>query len=719
MDITTDKYQSRLERIQDNILTAEEYFRDPVKRYHKSRVFTFKNSIGMTERTILTQLKKPIVQVNIGEAFISRLRGEFAKQEPSFKVSSSTTALNPVDPEMIKLVEGHTRAITQEANKEGFSWDVYNEQMSGGYSVMKVYTDYTSPMSFEQNIYLRKAFDPTLCGFDPTAQLRHKGDGNFCFEIEPMTEETFKRNYSNIDISQLKFSPSADLKEFNWSYKTDRTKIILVARYYEKEYKKVKIAWLADGSVTRSDEYEDAKNKWIADGHIEQYPSIIQERQTMTYEIVRYLVIENKVIDYKKTDYTELPLIFVDGNSQILRNMSKGQAYQFTRPYTYQLRDIQRIKNASAQTLVNELETMIQHKIAVAKESIPAGEEEVYKNVQLAAVMTYNAFKDNNPQIPLPPPTFIQRPPMPPEIMQTFRLCDEAAQAVLGNYDAALGINNNELSGKAIIEGATQSNATAMPYVVNFMLALNQAGKIILGLIPKYYKTPRTIPVIDVNGKRQYAKINQNGGMKIDYDPFDLTVDVEAGVNFEIQKNQALQLITQLSQAMPVFGNFMNTAGLPTLLDNISIRGIEGLKELAEKFSDNQQIQQQQQQQIQQQMQMMQQKLQATMMQNRSLEMQAKASKLQNDISVDNARIENERQSLLNETYALIADIQATKDESKLQLLKAHTERFSKMVELDISRHAQYTNHIKEINTMLDKLNEPSIDNSNQITKND
>ena len=48
-------------------------------------------------------------------------------------------------------------------------------------------------------------------------------------------------------------------------------------------------------------------------------------------------------------------------------------------------------------------------------------------------------------------------------------------------------------------------------------------------------------------------------------------------------------------QASPLFAQFINTEGLPILLDNLEIRGIDQLKAQAESFTEQLKAQQQQQ----------------------------------------------------------------------------------------------------------------------------
>lgn len=85
----------------------------------------------------------------------------------------------------------------------------------------------------------------------------------------------------------------------------------------------------------------------------------------------------------------------------------------------------------------------------------------------------------------------------------------------------------------------------------------------------------------------------------MNYDPNSLQVKVEVGVNFDMQKEIALQTIVSLSQSMPTFAQFFSQKGLQTLLDNIEIRGIDDLKEKANEYEQELAQQQASQQKMQ------------------------------------------------------------------------------------------------------------------------
>jgi hypothetical protein len=281
--------------------------------------------------------------------------------------------------------------------------------------------------------------------------------------------------------------------------------------------------------------------------------------------------------------------VFVDGNSIMYREGTTGAYKQCTRPLIYHAKGIQKLKNFAGQTLANELENMVQHKFKVAKESIPTGYEEAYKNVQQASLLVYNAFKDNDPNVPLPPPMEIGRIPAPPEVTNTFMIADQTTQNILGSYDAALGINNNQLSGIALVEAATQNNAVAMPYINGYLQGLSAASQVMMEILPDYYKTPRTVPVVLKDGKRDYIRINDEelGNIDLNYDSNVFKIKVKAGVNFNIQKSRTIKYIIELANAMPALGEFLNTKALPIIVENLDeIKGGDRLKILANEFME-------------------------------------------------------------------------------------------------------------------------------------
>lgn len=567
------------------------YFKKNYKIFNDFLRFVFKSSLTPADRSVNQELQKPNMEFNILEAFISRLCGEFSKMDPAFSVRAKE-GVKLINPAVIELVEAHLKAAFCGGDKNSLSYHLYRDILSGGYSVAKIYTDYANEMSFDQQIYIERVFDPTLTVFDPLARKTHKGDGRFACELFPKSADEAVEIYGSDILKDVKFTRNASNNTFNWSYRNQKEDIILFGEYFKKKMKKAKILKLANGHSVTEKKYEEFLEKWEEEGHMEQAPIVLKSRMTDLETIDMYTVTGNKIVDHKETNFTMLPLVFFDGNSVIVRDTTDSQAEQVIRPYVYHARDTQKMKNFAGQSLCNEIENLVQHKWIAPVEGIPANKDYqlAYTDPQKATVVLFNQWKDGDPKQPITPPREIMRAPIPPELTSTFTLADNTVQVILGSYDAALGANENDISGIAIMQGAMHSNAAAMPYTMGFIDGWARCGEIYLNLLPKYFVTPRSIPIELPNGKRDFYEINKKGGqsIKFDYDVSALEVSIMPGVNYEVQKQIALKTITALMGVSESFKEFINQNGLEVLLENIDIRGIDKLRYLCQEWMDQQ-----------------------------------------------------------------------------------------------------------------------------------
>lgn len=682
MAIDSQKAKKALPKLKENVEQSYQYFESNQKRFNEFMKFVFKDSLTQQDKDVLDLTGKPVIQFNIIEPYISRLLGEFSKQEPNIEVNAKNDSIDIPD---IHVTEGIMRSILSHANNESFEYEVEKEVLGGGYSVMKVWTEYEDEDSFDQRIRIGKVFDPTLTGFDPMARLSHKGDGAYCFEIHPMSKSDFEVQYPNEKVSELSFTKA--IESFNWTFQQNKEDIVLLCDYYEKKKKNVTIYKLSNNKVVDKKEYDDLISNWSS---FEQPPQIVKTRTTQRTFIKRYVFIEDRILEEEETLLKRLPLIFVDGNSvHVKTTMEGGSSEQVTRPYAYQAEGAQRLKNFAGQCLANELENMMQSKYIVDPESIPTGSAvDDWNSPQKASTLL--AKTRNKDGAELRAPMIVQRGSIPPEISQSFMGMDQTLQNILGSYDAQLGINSNQLSGTAIVEGATQNNAVAMPYIVGFLAALNAAAQMILEMIPIYYVTPRTVPVVDKKGKRVYMEINKKspngmpvqGSPQLTYKPSALEVVVKAGYNFEVQKERSLKTMMSMMQHLPSFNQMMNTKGLPILMDNLDIRGAGQLKEMAEQFTE--QMEQQQHKQGEQQ------NPQAMMAMK---DMQLKEQKMMADNQFRQQELMLEQEKIKNQKLKMVIDAESMNKRDAVQITKADAERQKNAADLAIKSMDMHHSH--------------------------
>lgn len=705
-------HQDQLKRLKKSVEDAHQFFSKNYDRFNEFRRFVFSSTLTDDDVTNLQDLQKPILEFNILEPYVSRLCGEYSKQEPQIEVSSSHETPLPIDVKTVQVVDGIIRDRIDDAQKEGQTYEVFKDLLTGGFSVFEIYTEYENDKTFNQNFKFRRVYDPTLTGFDPMAVLPDKGDGKFCFSLYPKSQEDFKLEYPDANINDVEFVRNSG---FSWSYRSQkRDKILLLCDFYEKQYKRVKIVKLSNGMVITDKQYQKLLSIYEERQILAAPPTIVNSRYTQQCVIHRYTFIENQVLSHEETDFTDLPLVFVDGNSIRLRLGKDGDVEQMTRPYLYHARDIQRLKNFAGQTLANELENMIQHKLKVAEEAIPPEYRDAYQDIQHADVLVYKAFNDNNPDQPLPPPQEIVRTPIPPEVTQTFAQADQMTQNILGSFDIQMGnLNASQLSGLAIQESVTQSNAVAMPYIVGYLQALTRLANIMANMIPKYFNTPRTVPVLSPEGKRAYVRINDDknpNSPSLDYPDNALCVNVKAGVNFTIQKTRALQQIIAMMQASPLFAQFMNTEGLPILLDNLEVRGIDQLKLLADGFVKKMQMMQAKQQQMPNPQVMKQQ-----------LEMQKFQHQVQQDQTNNQfrtAEITNDANSNMNDRLKVMLEQQQAGLNDAVQIKKANAETYRNAVELALKAdHQQHAHELEKVD-QLHRHTKDALEFANQVMQN-
>ncbi len=683
MEVAAKRYQDNLARIKTKIRRAHDYFKPNYDRYNEFKRFVFESSLKEEEISLLMTMSKPQLEFNVLEAYISRLLGEFSKQEPDIEVRSDDQA--NVSPDTNTFLEQHLRHVMCDSSNSHTKYEVYKDLLGGGFCALKVYTEYANEMSMDQVIRIDRVYDPTLCGFDQLARYSHKGDGNFCFELFPMSRDSFEEDYPDIDVRRLSFS--RDFEGFNWSYLNDNTETLVVADYYEKKKKDVVIVRTSEHKTMTKAKYDQMLEEW---GEYAAPPIILDKRKTQITTIERYRLIENMVLEHVDTDFKYLPIIFVDGSSVMIKTPNNGNVRQVTRPYVYHAKGAQRLKNYAGIALANEIENIVQHKFIIKKEALPKEEEwlAAIKDIQKPSNVVVNAFYEKDPNQPIPEPIReIMKMPAPPETLQAFTGSDSLIQNILGSYDASLGINNNQLSGIAIVEAASQSNSTAMPYIVGFLQGYQRAAQIYVDLLPKYYTTPRTLPIIDEEGNHDYIKINQEEGIDLFYDSNALNVIVTAGASFQVQKSRTIMMVKEMMGMSPLFAEFINEKGLNFVLDNMEGKGIDQLKKMVDEWLEE--LQQRKQMAMQQQQQ----------------EMQNNPNVIKNQMNMQKMIMDNERHNkqfqvdiakLMSEQEKTALNLEKERERNAVQLEKAATERAVHGAELALKREDQRHRHAKE-----------------------
>jgi hypothetical protein len=685
----------------DDLLKAVEttylYEKDNYKRYHDMRSFIYFSTIDKAQENALRKLGKPPLSFNSLEAYVSKQKGEFAKHLPSIALSQPDLSYNIDDlkglnPESLKKIadeknkrikqmefaEGYIQNVVNEGDKNNFQNESYDRCLTGGFNVVKVYPDYENEVSFWQKLCVMNSFDPTLCGFDPKARDTHKGDGEYCFEIFPMELGSFKRKYPKVNVDNINFSKRS-LGNFTWAFRNGKIDYILVCDMYIKKEYEIEVVQLPDGSAMDEEEYEETMKIWDKERPNIPRPEVADTRISTKTLIYKSRFIQTQMLEEEETDFKFLPLVYIDGNKVNIQNSNNYEVTEIRRPYFWQAISMQKLKDRAGQTWAHTLENLVAHKWIVSLESLPSEDpnlRKAYTNNQIPAVMLYHERMKSNEAIQLSPPQAVTQAPMPQEVMAAFSMADQAFQFILGSYDSSLGINDNQLSGTAIMEGATQSNAAAMPFLMSHLQGMVRIGEIILDLIPKYLTHGRPIEIMNKNNKKLSVNINDFGSNSIstDFDARKIKVDISADANFSIQKARALTQIQSLCQYIPALaGYFGSRFGMPVIIKNLEFNGADDVKNTIEPYFDD--LQKQQAMQMQSQNQAMQNSPDMLKAKAAIAKVQGETANRQQENKLRAAEIAVQNQDVQNDRIRIMADSKATAVQQNLQLQHDQIEK--------------------------------------------
>lgn len=688
-----------LKRLKDCVRESRLYDKKNYDRFNFFNNFVFNTTLDSDTLSILQALGKPPIELNVQEVYVNRVVGEFAQNEPSFVTEKRYDS--PVDDRTIDIFDGHLRNVLADAEAEGVQYEIIQNSIGGGWGVSRVYTEYPTPMSFDPVVKFANE-NPLLCGFDPNAQKRHKGDGDYCFRIYPFTEEQFKKEYPHVDTSKITFSGS--MQDFRWAYVNHTKKIVLVCEFFEKITEKKKIVKLANGQIVLKSRYEKFIDMWEKQGYLAQPPMVQFERETELTYIRSHLFIEDQFIaESVDTDFSYLPLIYFDGNSRWIYANGSGSYQQMTRPYVYHSVGAQKLKNFSGQTLASELENLVQHKIMIAEESLPTDSTALaaYQNIQKARTLIYKAFSDGKP-IANPPPQPVTRTPIPPEVTNTIAVAGQAIKESQGQFDYHPGIDKADLSGEAIVMGALQGDSSAFPYIKNYLICYTHQLRVLADVITKTYTLPREVSVVPREGEKYSENINDDGQPSFDFDSTSLLFNVKPGASSKIQRLREREEITSMMRASKIFDEFINTDGLDILVKTLTTQHADELEKRAKNFMSEMKQRQAaalkaQQEAARNNPLMIQAQTEQYNAQTKRMEAEAKVQKTQVETHVEVAKVSVEEQKAENDQIKTLATISESQAKVQAAEARARAEETRAAVDLAIKTADMSHQHKKDV----------------------
>jgi hypothetical protein len=470
---------------------------------------------------------RPCLTMNRLRSFRRMVTNEQRQQRPSIQI-------NPVgdgsDVETAEVIQGLCRHIEVNSDAE-IAYDTGFENMAtGGFGFWRVVTEYVDDDSDEQDIFIKRVRNAFSVYFDPRAQEPDYADALWCFIVEDIPTEVYREEYGDKELAALEDFHSTGDRSAEWITR----ETIRVAEYFYVELEKNK-----KGRNPRK------KVKWAKINAV-------------------------KILDQRDVPCKFIPVVPVLGDDTIIdgkRNLVGmiRDAKDPQRFYNYQI-------SAAAEAIA-----LAPKAPWTAAEGQLEGHESEWEqsNRRNLAVLTYKPLSSAN-GAPMPrPERNVSEPPIQAMALM-IRQADNDLKAITGIYDASLGQQGPEQSGKAVLLRQKQSDIANLNYTDNLARSIRHTGRILLSMIPQVYDVPQVRRIIDTEEKpRMVAAFNSQTqtepeqdeltemGVEKVYDlglgRYDVTVSV--GPSYQSKRQEAvasqMALISNYPQIMPIAGDLL------------------------------------------------------------------------------------------------------------------------------------------------------------------
>jgi hypothetical protein len=491
---------------------------------------------------------RPTLTINKLPQHVHQVTNDQRQNRPSGKV---IPADDKADVEVAEIFNGVVRHI-QYISDADVAYDTACEnQVAYGEGYIRILTEYCDEDSFEQDIKIARIRNSFSVYMDPLIQDPTGADAKWCFITEDITREEYEYLYPDAaPISTIQSLGVGDQEISQWIGEYT----VRIAEYFYIECKKKNLHLYPNGASVFEGTPEDKEMRVI-------YGKPVRVRESEMRKIMWCKTNGYEVLEEREWAGKWIPVVRVVGNEFEVEG----------RLYVSGL-----VRNAKdAQRMYNYWVSQEAEMLALAPKA-PfigyGGQFEGYE-MQWKTANTNNwPYLEVNPDVTdgngsvLPLPQRAAPPLAQTGLIQAKMGAADDIKSATGQYNASLGQQSNERSGKAILARQREADVGTYHYVDNLARAVRHVTRQLVDLIPKIYDTQRIARIIGEDGETSMVKIDpeqpepvrklqdQNGIVieKI-YNPSvgKYDVVVTTGPGYATKRQEALEAMAQLLQGNP------------------------------------------------------------------------------------------------------------------------------------------------------------------------
>lgn len=476
---------------------------------------------------------RPTLTINRMPQFVRQVTGEIRQNRPAIRVRPVDSG---TDPALAATMAGIIRHIEQASDAQAAYVTAAESAAVCGIGHFRIVTDYSSDDGFEQDIRIRRVANPFAIWWDPEAREITREDARWCFVTERIPLADFRARFPKARTHGFEQGSHAGGADRWWDGETVR-----VAEYWVRRPAVRTLALLEGGETVDVTDMGGAERAALP---------VVRTRRAETHRVVHYLISGAEVLEGPDEWAGRfIPVVPVVGEEVHVgdRTVRHG-IVRFAK---------------DPQRLYNYWRTTAAESVALAPK---APWLVTPRQIEGQAAQWESANRGNppyllyNPDPSAPPPQRVEPAYPPVALFQEAGIAADDMKAVTGIYDAGLGAQGNEVSGRAILMRQREGDTGTYVYVDNLARAIRQAGRILVDLIPRIYDTERTLRILGEDGTEDFAVINRvvagpDGPVTLnDLSAGKYDVEVATGPSFSTRRIEAAESMMAFVQAVPQAG---------------------------------------------------------------------------------------------------------------------------------------------------------------------
>tara|TARA_R110000772_G_C13310278_1_gene440227 strand:- start:20207 stop:22426 length:2220 start_codon:yes stop_codon:yes gene_type:complete len=483
---------------------------------------------------------KPVLTINRLPAFIAQIVGNRRMNETDIKVAAD----NATHVASAELREGLIRQIQRSSGAvQAFNKALENQVISaiGNFDCS---LEYAYDDVFEQDICINAEPNPFSVVWDSQQTEPTGKDAGHVFQVDTMRREDFKREYPEATAGSDMANDTRNLG-FNCDASWITTTDVRVVRMWRMRSRKRIVALLkADFEGDSQDvvditdlEPEEFLNKVVTRADGTPVMREVDRKYAELYTITAADILEGPY---------ELPIDRVPVFRVPAWEINEGATRNRFGLIRF-LKDPQRLHNYWRSIIAEKLMNTPKSNWLASDESVE-GRDKAFRESHLSddPLLIYNAEGGA-------PPQRIEPAQIEASLINSADVASQDLREVSNLHQASMGMQSNEVSGKAIMARQRMGETGTIIYEDNLDLAILECGRVINQLIPVAYDTIRTIKVLGADGqKMEPVKINdETDKASVDITTGKYSVTTTTGPSYATKRQEASESMLNMVNAMP------------------------------------------------------------------------------------------------------------------------------------------------------------------------